>query len=276
VGCVTDISDIRRAEEERQRLAGELQESMKLESLGLTIAGIAHDLNTPIGVAITAASHLESSTEKLGQTAEKSDCPPEQVQRFVNQARRSLGLVRSNLHKAAILVRSFKQTTADATRLEWREVNLKSFLDTILVSVSPLMRRARCEVVVDCPEQLALRTEPGSLGRALTNLLINATIHAFEGREDRRVRLDVSRADGYVRITCADNGVGMSEEAITKAFTPFFTTRRGSGGSGLGLFSARRTVEHMLGGKLTMESALGAGTVFHIDLPIRTDEHAGH
>jgi signal transduction histidine kinase len=227
-------------------------------------------------VAITASSHLEQQAREFATRASEGRPTAEELQRLASRLERSVELVRNNLNKAAVLVRSFKQTTADATRLEWREVNLKSFLDTILVSVSPLMRRARCEVVVDCPEQLALRTEPGSLGRALTNLLINATIHAFEGREDRRVRLDVSRADGYVRITCADNGVGMSEEAITKAFTPFFTTRRGSGGSGLGLFSARRTVEHMLGGKLTMESALGAGTVFHIDLPIRTDEHAGH
>lgn len=276
VACVTDVSEIRRAQEEHQRLAGELHESMKLESLGLTIAGIAHDLNTPIGVAITASSHLEQQAREFATRASEGTPTAEELQRLASRLERSVELVRNNLNKAAVLVRSFKQTTADATRLEWREVNLKSFLDTILVSVSPLMRRARCEVVVDCPEQLALRTEPGSLGRALTNLLVNATIHAFEGREDRRVHLDVSRADGYVRITCADNGVGMSEEAITKAFTPFFTTRRGSGGSGLGLFSARRTVEHMLGGKLTMQSAQGAGTVFHIDLPIRTDEHAGH
>lgn len=269
VGCVTDISEIRRAHEERQRLAGELQESMKLESLGLTIAGIAHDLNTPIGVAITAASHLESSTDKLGHAVESSNCPPEQVQRFVSQARRSLSLVRNNLHKAAVLVRSFKQTTADATREEWRRVDVKSFLDTLVVSVSPLLRRARCEVELVCPDGLWQHTEPGSLGRVLTNLLVNASIHAFDGREDRRVRLEVRTSPDLLRITCADNGVGMNEEAMTKAFTPFFTTKRASGGSGLGLFASRRTVETVLGGKLTMESRLGEGTLFHIDLPVR-------
>ena len=133
------------------------------------------------------------------------------------------------------------------------------------------MKRARCEVLVNCPESLALRTEPGSLGRALTNLLVNASIHAFEGREDRQVRVEVVRTPGGVRISCADNGVGMSEEAVTKAFTPFFTTRRGAGGSGLGLFSSRRAVEQVLGGRITMESRLGTGTVFHIDLPSATE-----
>ncbi len=267
VACISDISDIRRADEERQRLAGELHESLKLESLGLTIAGIAHDLNTPIGVAITASSLLEDSARRMA--AEAATAPPAQdkLERFFSQAERSLALVRNNLNKAAVLVRSFKQTTGDATREEWRAVDLKSFLDTLLVSVSPLMKRARCEVQVNCPAPLVLRTEPGSLGRALTNLLVNASIHAFEGREERRVRIDVVRTPAGVRISCVDNGVGMSEEAVTKAFTPFFTTRRGTGGSGLGLFSSRRAVEQVLGGRITMESRLGMGTVFHIDLP---------
>jgi len=271
VACITDISDIRRADEERQRLAGELHESLKLESLGLTIAGIAHDLNTPIGVAITAASLLEDSSRRLALEAAQEAPPKEKLERFFSQAERSLALVRSNLNKAAVLVRSFKQTTADATREEWRKIDLRSFLDTLLVSVSPLMKRARCEVQVQCPDALTLRTEPGSLGRALTNLLVNASIHAFEGRDDRQVRIEVVRTAGGVRISCADNGVGMSEEAVTKAFTPFFTTRRGAGGSGLGLFSSRRAVEQVLGGRITLESRLGAGAVFHIDLPIATE-----
>ena len=271
VGCITDISEMRRAEEEQQRLAGELHESLKLESLGLTIAGIAHDLNTPIGVAITAASLVEDNSRRMAAEAAQAVPSQEKLQRYFSQAERSLGLVRSNLNKAAVLVRSFKQTTADATREEWRRIDLKSFLDTLLVSVSPLMKRARCEVQVHCPPSLMLRTEPGSLGRALTNLLVNATIHAFEGRNDRRIRIDVTRTAEGVRISCTDNGVGMSEEAVTKAFTPFFTTRRGAGGSGLGLFSSRRAVEQVLGGRITVQSRLGAGTTFHIDLPVQPE-----
>jgi signal transduction histidine kinase len=248
---------------------------MKLESLGLTIAGIAHDLNTPIGVAITASSHLEQVAGQFAERANETAPTSSEVQRFVDRLRRAVELVRGNLNKAAVLVRSFKQTTADATRTEWRDVNLKSFLETLVVSVSPLMKRARCEVTLNCPEHIGLKTEPGSLARALTNLLLNATIHAFEGREDRHVRIDVQTTAAGVRITCADNGVGMSEEAVTKAFTPFFTTRRGAGGSGLGLFSSRRAVEQVLGGKLTMVSVLGAGTTFHIDLPLSiSDERA--
>ena len=271
--CVNDITEVRRAEEERQRLAGELHETMKLESLGLTIAGIAHDLNTPIGVAITASSHLEQLGTRFKDAAQQAAPSAAEVEQFTSRMVRSTELIRNNLNKAAVLVRSFKQTTADASRTEWRTIALRPFLDSILLSVSPIMRRARCEVSITCPDQLSLHTEPGSLGSALTNLLINATIHAFEGRDERRISLVVSASPQGVRISCADNGVGMSEEAVSKAFTPFFTTKRNSGGSGLGLFSSRRTVEQVLNGKLTMETIQGEGTTFHLDLPIKEASH---
>jgi PAS domain S-box-containing protein len=271
--CVNDITEVRRAEEERQRLAGELHETMKLESLGLTIAGIAHDLNTPIGVAITASSHLEQMGTRFRDAAQQAAPTPAEVEHFTSRMARSTELIRNNLNKAAVLVRSFKQTTADASRTEWRTIALRPFLDSILLSVSPIMRRARCEVSITCPDALSIHTEPGSLGSALTNLLINATIHAFEGREDRRISLVVSSGPRGVRLSCIDNGVGMSEEAVSKVFTPFFTTKRKTGGSGLGLFSSRRTVEQILNGKLTMETIQGEGTTFHIDLPVKEATH---
>ncbi|MEY4755700.1 MAG: hypothetical protein RJA34_598 [Pseudomonadota bacterium] len=270
VVCITNITDLKNAENERIRLAGELQESLKLESLGLTIAGIAHDLNTPIGIAITASSHLDKVAQQLDDAAHQGDVAASEAGRLASLVGRSVKLVLNNLTKAAKLVTSFKQTTADATRIEWRKVNLNTFLESLVVSVSPLMKRGRCEVRLNCPADISLRTEPGSLGQAVTNLMVNASIHAFEGREDRVVCIEVSRQEGLVRITVADNGNGMNDEAAAKAFTPFFTTKRGSGGSGLGLFSSRRTVEQVLGGKLTFHSTPGTGTTFHIDLPIST------
>ena len=129
------------------------------------------------------------------------------------------------------------------------------------------MRRSRCQLRLNCPPSLTLTTNPGALARAISNLLVNATIHAFEGREDRRVTIDVDADTQRVRILVADNGSGMSEEAAMRAFEPFFTTRRASGGSGLGLFSCRRTIEQMLDGRITLRTRLGHGTEFEIDLP---------
>lgn len=269
VCCLTDISEYKHGLQERQLMEAELQESMKLESLALTIAGIAHDLNTPIGVAVTAASHLERQAERLHAQAAATPPDHEALVKTADTLARSAQLIGNNLHKAATLVRSFKQTTASASRTEWGKIDLKAFMDSLIVSVSPLLRRSHCQVELLCPPRLEVHTEPGSLMQVISNLLVNATLHAFEGKTDRRIRLAVEHDDEHLHIEVSDNGQGMSEEALHKAFTPFFTTRRHAGGSGLGLFSSRRAVEQVLGGRIRVSSQPGLGTTFHITLPLR-------
>jgi PAS domain S-box-containing protein len=268
VACIYDATDLKLANEEKNRLASELQESMKLESLGLTIAGIAHDLNTPIGIALTASSHMNKAIEQMKGQALADSVQGETVAKWASSLERARNLVQGNLVKAADLVRSFKQTTADATRVEWRRIQLKAFLESLLVSVSPVMRRGQCEVTLYCPDQISLYTEPGSLSQVITNLVVNASVHAFEGRTDRRLEIRVKPQEQGVIIEVTDNGNGMAQEAVAKAFTPFYTTRRGQGGSGLGLFSARRVVNNTLGGQLSFESESGRGTTFRVELPL--------
>lgn len=269
VVCMTDVTDRRAAEEERMRLLSELQESTKLESLGLMIAGIAHDLNTPIGIAVTASTHVAQSAGRLSDALSAQPPDVDAVRRLAGKIERGAGMVSSNLAKAAQLVQGFKQTSADATRREWRVVNLANFLESLLVTLSPVMNRAGCDVRLACDPGLDLYSEPGALAQAITNLMVNATLHAFEGCEDPRLEIDVIGTQEAIEIRVADNGAGMSEEAAVKAFTPFFTTRRASGGSGLGLFSSRRAVEQVLGGQLTFTTQRGVGTVFRIRLPRR-------
>lgn len=269
VGCIYDITEFKLANEEKNRLAAQLQESMKLESLGLTIAGIAHDLNTPIGIALTASTHLDKTLQQMKQQVEAGPASVQTVERWSGALQRAGQLVQTNLGKAADLVRSFKQTTADASRVDWRPLPVKGFLDSLLVSLSPLLQRAQCQVSLSCPEALVVFTEPGSLSQVITNLAVNASLHAFDGRDDRRIDITVVQEEGGLQIQVADNGNGMTQEAVANAFSPFFTTRRGAGGSGLGLFSSRRVVEKTLGGTLTFKSAPGAGTIFTIWLPPR-------
>jgi PAS domain S-box-containing protein len=268
VGTQTDVTRLKEAEAERQRLAGELLEVQRLQSLGITIAGLAHDLNTPIGVAVTAASQLSDVVKDAQDRLAGNHLKPEQVSALVEDCTLAARLIGNNLAKAAKLVQSFKETTANATQTEWRRIELRHFLDTLLLSVSPIMRRARCSVTITCREGLSLVTEPGSLAQALSNLLVNATIHAFERQEDRQIAIDVQEDPSELRIVVRDNGRGMTDEAIAKAFTPFFTTRRHAGGSGLGLFSSRRVVRDVLGGELFFESRHGNGTSFTLRLPL--------
>lgn len=275
VGCTTDITEFKLAQSQREQLAAELQESLKLESLGLAIAGISHDINTPIGVALTASTHLSKIVGQLTASVRSQTLTADQSEKMAAKLEKTADLIVNNLQKAGDLVRSFKQTTADASRVEWRKITLKPFFESLLLSVSPLMKRAQCEVHLDCPASAEMYTEPGSLSQAVTNLLTNASIHAFEGRENREIRIGVHPEGEEVRIEISDNGNGMTQEALSKAFTPFFTTRRGAGGSGLGLYSSRRVVEETLGGRISLQSQPGKGTQFTIVLPRTQRQHTG-
>lgn len=263
--CQSNISELKDSEAEKLRLAGELQESLKLESLGLTIAGIAHDLNTPIGVAITATSHLDACLRDIsGKLSQQPENPA--TQDLLSDINESISLVKTNLRKAAELVSSFKKTSADAARTEWRQIDLRVFFDTLLVALSPITRRANCAITLECPEGLTLYTEPGSLSQVITNLVVNATIHAFNGTSNRQISIRVENLDKSIKIYVADNGSGMSDDVLAKVFTPFFTTNRSAGGSGLGLFSVKRTVDQVLKGKVSVVSRRDVGTTFEIEL----------
>ncbi len=267
--CLVDIQDLWLAREEQRRLTGELQESNKLQSVGLAIAGIAHDLNTPVGIALTASTKIRSVLNPILACAGEGD-EADHVQVPVarlNTMHKASELVANNLTKAAALVAGLKTTTANATRTDWRKLALLPWFESLLMTLSPVTHRAQCVVRLTCPSDLATYTEPGSLGQAITNLVVNATVHAFEGRSDRELRIEISRVERQIVIRVSDNGTGMSAEASARVFSPFFTTRRESGGSGLGLFSARRVVEEVLGGKITMQTTPGEGTTFEITLP---------
>jgi PAS domain S-box-containing protein len=267
VVCLTDITGYTRAEEERRRLAAELQESSRLESLALTIAGVAHDLNTPIGIAVTSSSHIAHSARELVAVLEAADADPVRARTLAERIRRAAEIADRNLAKTAQLMDGFRQTSADVSRDEWRAVRLHDLLESLALTLSPLMKRAQCQLRLTCPATLSLTTNPGALARAISNLLVNATVHAFEGRDDRRVSIDVDADEHRVRIVVADNGNGMSEEAAMRAFEPFYTTRRASGGSGLGLFSCRRAIEQQLGGRIELRTRRGHGTEFTLELP---------
>ena len=264
---LSDVTEMRHTERERERLAAEIQESNKLQFLGLTIAGMAHDLNTPIGVGVTASSQVRRLVRSLREAFTHEPIARADIDATATKLESAAEIVERNLEKAGKLVQGFKKTSANATRTEWATVNLDNLLQSLVIALSPLMKRAQCEVQVNCPPNLRLYTEAGSVSQAITNLLINATIHAFEGRDNRQITIDARGDADSVVIEVADNGNGMSEEAVVKAFTPFFTTKRASGGSGLGLFSSRRVVEEVLGGKIAFESTPGEGIRFFITLP---------
>lgn len=257
------------------RTQRQLVESEKLAALGSLVAGVAHEINTPLGVGVTAASHLQQETVHLARLIEESRMTRADLDRFLEQAQMSSDLVLRNLDRASQLVRSFKQVAVDQSSEQRRAFRLAEYLAEILLSLHPRIKKQRTQVDIDCPEDLVMDTYPGALYQIIVNLVINSLVHAFDEQQGGRVKISAARDGEDVVIDFRDDGKGMSEAVQKRVFEPFFTTRRGSGGSGLGLHIVYNLATQVLGGRVSCDSATGKGTHFRIVVPRLAPHLAG-
>nr|WP_225444592.1 sensor histidine kinase [Pseudomarimonas arenosa] len=256
-----------RALEELRGAQSQLVVAEKMASLGQLVAGVAHEINTPIGIAVTAASHLleenRSSQAKLdSNTLTRGDL--KRWRETVDEAGR---LVLSSLERANVLITSFKQVSVDQTSEHRRRFDLATFLGEVKTSLLPSFRRSTHRLEIDCPSGLELDTYPGALFQIMMNLVNNAVVHAFEPDQAGIMRIRAELRGERVILVFSDNGKGMEAATATRAFDPFFTTRRGRGGSGLGLHVVYNLTTQLLGGKLDMHTVPGQGTEFVFELP---------
>ncbi len=247
----------------------QLIESEKMAALGNLVAGVAHEVNTPLGVALTAASHLQRQCEKLAA----EQVPSEQA---VKQVSKSASFIENNLRRAADLVRSFKQVAVDQSSQERRKFELRSYIEEILVSLHPNLRRHAQRIEVECPSDTVVDSYPGALYQILANLLVNSINHGFAGGAQGTISLVVTVQDGQVELVYTDDGRGMDEGLVARVFEPFFTTRRGQGGSGLGMHITYNLATKILGGSIDCWSKEGQGVRFTLRFPViaPTDEAA--
>ncbi|MGE5625676.1 MAG: two-component regulator propeller domain-containing protein [Bacillota bacterium] len=252
--------------EELRRTQSELIENEKMASLGRLVAGVAHEINTPLGIGVTAASHLNEVFGAID--AQLASAPDPELAAELKDARRCVELVLSNLGRADHLVRSFKQVAVDQSSEERRRVLVQDYLDDVLASLGPRLKRTPHKVEIDCPAGLEIDTYPGALYQIVANMVVNALMHAFDDQHPGHLRIAAHRLDGNFELIFADDGKGMSNAVRAKVFEPFFTTRRGSGGTGLGLHLVYNLVTQLLHGTLDCKSAPGEGTVFTIRLPL--------
>ena len=257
--------------ERLQQTQGQLVESEKMAALGGLVAGFAHELNTPIGIAITASSTLKSDIQRIAPLVAQSDqLSRDEAERTVSRLMEASSMVLESLQRSGNLISSFKQVSVDQASADVRKINLHDYLHDILLHLAPSCRSNGHDVSLDCPRDIYIHTVPGGLTQVVVNLVNNSLGHAFPGDRQGRIQLRVRRDGPWVVLDVADDGVGMSPEVREKVFEPFFTTRRGGkhAGSGLGLHLVYNVVRRQLGGEISVVSTPGEGSTFTVQLPL--------
>jgi signal transduction histidine kinase len=245
----------------------QLVQSEKLASLGGLVAGVAHEINTPIGVSVTAASTLDNRTQRMREDYAAGKLTRPELERYSEMAVEASRIILRNLQRAADLIHSFKQVAVDQSSGERRRFELRAYIDEVLLSLAPRLKKTPHRIEIDCDEKLSVDTLPGALAQILTNLVSNSLLHAFADDRAGVMRIE-SRIEGRdVHLRFSDDGVGIPPENLPRIFDPFFTTRRGLGGSGLGLHIVYNLVTQMLRGTIRVDSPPGAGTVFDLRFP---------
>jgi signal transduction histidine kinase len=259
--------ELANANRELRRTQSQLVQAEKMASLGTLVAGVAHEINTPLGIAITATSHVMAERDQLEAAASAKTLGRLTLATFLDQSKQGLSMVAANLTRAADLVGSFKKVAVDQNIEDIRQIDLGTYVGDVVRSIGPMARAKGITVINEIPDGINLNIAPGALAQILTNLVQNAVLHAFDGIVEPTVTISAAKDGNQLRLCVADNGIGMTEEIQSKAFDPFFTTKRGEGGgTGLGLHIVHNLVTEALRGTVALKSAPGQGTEFTITL----------
>lgn len=257
-------------EEANQRLRdtqGQLVESEKMAALGGLVAGVAHEINTPLGVSVTAASHLEYAISNFNKQYQGGSLKRSELELMLSDANESTSMLVRNLHRASELIGNFKRVAADQTADEIRRFELSSYLNEVCQSLQPKLKPLGHAVMIDCPD-IMMSTYPGALAQVVTNLVMNSVAHGFQDRRNGLIALKAKSDSSAVSIIYSDDGCGIKEDQMDKIFDPFYTTGRSRGGTGLGLHISYNLVTQRLQGTIRCQPSNG-GARFIITIPIK-------
>ncbi|GAB0111332.1 sensor histidine kinase [Pseudoalteromonas distincta] len=279
---LTDEIDLRRSTEkelltkqtELERYVDELnlaQERLlgteKMAELGGLVAGIAHDINTPIGIGVTAISFLQERLTQLELTFRDKTLSPKDLEKFIADAKQGTGLLTTNLDRASELIASFKQIAVDQASEAIRSINVKDYVNEVIRSLHPKLKRSAHTIKLECPEHLTLNLPAGAISQIFTNLIMNSLIHGFEGINNGVITIKIASDETDLIIDYNDNGNGVTDTQLKKLFDPFFTTKRNQGGSGLGTHIMLNLVKQTLNGSIKATSHTSKGLSYHIKFP---------
>jgi PAS domain S-box-containing protein len=245
-----------------------LIEAEKLAALGRLVAGVAHEVNNPVGISLTVASSLERKVALFSDEVARGNLRRSSLNDFIESGRSAASQLVANLNRAAELIQSFKQVAADRSYSDQRTFDIADLTDQVVMSLRPGVRKKNLTLTVDCKPNLIMDSYPGPYGQVLTNLFLNSVAHAFPEGEGGEVQIQVKEAgEDHVEVLVSDNGCGMSADIRRRAFDPFFTTRRSEGGTGLGLHIVYSIVTSRLGGRIHLHSTPNEGTRVQMILP---------
>jgi len=266
---------LQREREEQKILIGRLEQAMnqlvqteKLASLGSLVAGVAHELNTPLGNSLTVASTLKEVIDEFMREFQASGLRKQALLDFVSQCRDAAVLVEKNSQRAADLIGNFKQVAVDQTSMRRRRFDLRQALDEVLSTLQPKLKHTRHRLAVDVAPGIVLESYPGPIEQIIANLLTNSLLHGFEDIDAGTISITAEEvSDNRIALRYADDGIGIPEAVAKRVFDPFFTTKLGSGGSGLGLYIVYNLTTAVLGGTITLGGGPGHGARFELLLP---------
>jgi response regulator RpfG family c-di-GMP phosphodiesterase/signal transduction histidine kinase len=242
-----------------------LIESEKMASLGGMVAGVAHEINTPVGMALTGASHLLDEVKNLQELYKQDKLSENNFIDFMDSSNTLCSSIQNNLHKAANLVKSFKQVAVDQCSDENREFYLKEYIEEILISIHNEIKKRNHNIEIDIDSNIKLKSNPGAFSQVVTNFIMNSFIHAFDDKDKGEIKIIAFDKDDSLIFTYEDNGKGLNNEQKAKIFDPFFTTNRSNGGSGLGMNIVYNIITNKLGGTIDVESSEGDGVKFILE-----------
>jgi len=245
----------------------QLIQSEKLASLGGLVAGVAHEINTPVGISVTAASSLAEETQEMADKYEQNKISRFEFKDYLNTANQSSKLILSNMERAASMIQSFKQVSVDQSTEQKRKFKLKEYSEDVIRSLYPKLKGKKIKISLDIDEKLELDSYPGAYSQILTNLVLNSLVHGFEGKSQGNIEITALQKNGELEINYRDDGKGIPESNLSKIFDPFFSTDKKSG-TGLGLHIVYNLVNQKLQGTISCSSENQNGVHFKMNIPV--------
>ncbi len=244
-----------------------LVEAEKMASLGGLVAGVAHEINTPLGISVTAVTHLQGKNQEFSELYHSGRMKRSDFENYLELIAETMTIIFTNLNRAAELVQNFKQVSVDQSSEEKRIFNMKEYIEGVILSLRHQLKKTNHTIEIECSNSIEINSYPGTYSQILTNFIMNSLIHAFDKNETGIMRIYAEKKERSLMLVYSDNGAGMPENVVKHIFEPFFTTRRNQGGSGLGMHIVFNLVTQKLKGFISVESSPGTGTRFSIEVP---------